>query len=172
MTLIRINFGKYRIPTVLSRDLNFGTREFPKFFSRKINFPNPKFASQEIGKKISWIPVSRNLIPGIFFQKLTAVIKTVFSSQKKNKNIFFQRTTVKILILKRYRYRPVTVPLQLQRTVTHRRPPLHTVTLPSTTVTQPLLTVHHRSSPLREKFFLNKLCNENFIGKILKKDLT
>ena len=33
------------------------------------------------------------------------------------------------------RYRPVTVPLLLQLTVTHRRPPLHTVTLPSNTVT-------------------------------------
>ena len=54
------------------------------------------------------------------------------------------------MILKRSRYSPVTVPLQLQCTVTHRRPPLPTITLPSLTVPHrpsPSLTVPHRSSP-------------------------
>ncbi len=54
------------------------------------------------------------------------------------------------MILKRYSYRPVTAPLLLQRTVTHRRPPLPYHHRPS-----PNFTVHHRP-----------FTNYQYIGKI------
>ena len=69
----------------------------------------------------------------------------------------------------RMRYRPVTDPLLLQRTVTHRRPPLpnrpiplHNRPLALRTVPHrplPLLTVTHRSRPLLNvtgKVFFNE----------------
>jgi hypothetical protein len=57
---------------------------------------------------------------------------------------------VKILISFRLRYRPVTVTPLPESTVGHRYTPLHTVTLPLTTVTDrpPLPAVTDRYPPL------------------------